>query len=77
MDNTGCLTAVPLRSSSSKLSILIKFFGTFPRLEKPKRYRAFSDFRPFIVLGNLERLLQSFKFNKSSPLRSSLDNGSS
>lgn len=70
MDGTGCLIAVPLTSSSSKLSIYPKFSGIFSSLEQRERFTVLRDFQPFIVLGSLTRFLQSFKFNNTSPVRS-------
>lgn len=56
MDDIGCLIAVPLTSSSSKLSTFAKFSGTFSSFEQPESFRVLRDFKPLMIHESLTQV---------------------
>ena len=75
IEDGSSIIALPSRKSSIKLSMFSGISGSFLSLVQFERMRVFRDFNIKMLLGNDSRLLHSFRFNKASPVRYSMDEG--
>ena len=64
-------------SSFSKPCMLPKPSSKFSSFEQPNRIRVWRDFNLQMLCGRIARLLHSLRFNRTSPFRCWIDEGSS